>query len=113
VNEEVGQRIVVQSELRYLGGVIPSGAAFQAERGISPIRKSGCREIPWPADENAGLRDDAVVRARNFGLIHFQEKSPKMKPCRQEYHLLNSTLFDHQLTSSSFTNRQEALYVTC
>jgi len=40
-------------------GVIRSGAVFQAERRISRTQDSLAWEIPRPAGESAGLRDDA------------------------------------------------------
>ena len=41
-------------------GVIPSGATCQAERGISNSSKPDEKEIPPPAEENAGVRGDAI-----------------------------------------------------
>jgi hypothetical protein len=41
--------------------VIPSGAVFQAERGISRGSEETPRKIPRPASNNAGLRDDSAI----------------------------------------------------
>jgi len=41
-------------------GVILSAGAFQPERRISRHRAVSAREIPRPAGENAGARDDAL-----------------------------------------------------
>jgi len=46
-------------------GVIPSAAAFQAERRISSPG-SVAREISQPAGENAGFRDDARASVISF-----------------------------------------------
>jgi hypothetical protein len=51
------------------GGVIPSRAVFQAERGISRGATHDAREIPPPAGENAGVRDDAS--RKKFKLSHY------------------------------------------
>lgn len=50
-------------QVRHTGpGVIPTAAVFQAEGGISRIpRRTHPSEIPRPAGEGAGLRDDALV----------------------------------------------------
>jgi hypothetical protein len=49
---------------------IPSEAVFQAERGISLGCLGGAREIPRPAGEGAGLRDDASNEKPRSEKIH-------------------------------------------
>jgi len=43
-------------------GVIPTGAVLQATGGISDTQLADCdaSEVPRPAGENAGRRDDAI-----------------------------------------------------
>jgi hypothetical protein len=48
----------------FIDGVIPSEAALQAELGISRAVSGNAREIPRPAGENAGLRDDSTEEGK-------------------------------------------------
>jgi len=63
-----------ESQRLFSDAVILSEAAFQAERRIlrAQRRPAAPREIPRPAGENAGLRDDAS-RELKFELIHYPE----------------------------------------
>jgi hypothetical protein len=54
----------------YRDGVIPTEAVLQAEGRISQ-GKNVARQIPWPAGESAGLRDDQRkidVQATRFAI---------------------------------------------
>ena len=48
-------------------GVIPNGAVFQAEGGISREAHDAACVIPPPAGENAGVLDDALEIATVLG----------------------------------------------
>jgi len=58
-------------------GQVLSATAFQAERRISRTLDLCAREIPPPAGENAGVRDDAVYYRRRFMLNHRGNRSRK------------------------------------
>ena|ERR1019366_5163575 len=72
---------------------------------MAQFERGGCvrTEIPRPAGENAGLRDDArAVQGRRFQIEPLPENTKSLKPLTQgtQGYTERGTLFDRRLTST-------------